>query len=117
MRARLESSLQLAIGRESGYWRVTGSGLLRQPFLELRRERERLDRGELVGIGAAQVVEDRFVLPGEERELPARWGRRAVRVGEPRPALAIELGALEVAQDLLGADDDARGQAGEACDL
>src|SRR5258708_35736306 len=92
---------------------------LPETALELGEEGEGLDGREVVGIDLAQVVEDPLVGGAEEAELAAGGGlrRRLAGVGEPRPALPIELGPLQGGEDLLGAHDHGGGQAGQASDL
>src|SRR5262245_22107713 len=74
------------------------------PLAQLAQELQRLERGQPLGIGAAQLLERGLLRPREESELTLRLCRPlALGVRQPRPPLAVELGALEVAQDLLRA--------------
>src|SRR5688572_3268637 len=73
------------------------AALAAQPPLQLDEEVQRLQRRQVVGIDLAQVVQDALVVTGEEAEL-ADGGRGGVLgVRQPRPSLAVELGALQVA--------------------
>src|SRR5688572_30615162 len=88
-----------------------------ETLLDFGEEGEGLDRRHGVDVHASQVVERGLVLSREQRELAAGGGIRVLGAREAGPPLAVELRPLEVAQDLLGAQDDRGWEAGQPGDL
>src|SRR6185295_1465330 len=119
-RSRRGSHLRTVTGESSGGKATTmESTSWAEALAKLVEQGQGLERGQVLQVQPAQVLEHRFLGAAEEGELPSAGGRRGglVAAGQSRPAFTVELGALEVAQDLLGAGHHGSGKPGQAGDL